>query len=98
MRSAWLFNDPCTGQWTIALDYKSQPSTPIYQYNVPPECSRLGTPCMDPNTFNANSVKVQCGAMWSRPLSFRVQGRWWRLDCPSGHHLYSRSESITLLL
>lgn len=31
MRSAWLFNDPCTGQWTIALDYQSQPSTPIYQ-------------------------------------------------------------------
>lgn len=31
LRSAWLFNDPCTGQWTIALDYKSQPSSPIYQ-------------------------------------------------------------------
>lgn len=30
MRSAWLFNDPCTGQWTIALDYQS-PSSPIYQ-------------------------------------------------------------------
>lgn len=63
MRSAWLFNDPCTGQWTIALDYKSQPSTPIYQYSVPPEVARLGTPCMDPNTFNANSVKVRCNAV-----------------------------------
>ncbi|CAM9727677.1 unnamed protein product, partial [Hapterophycus canaliculatus] len=31
MRSAWLFNDPCSGQWTIALDYQSQPSSPIYQ-------------------------------------------------------------------
>ncbi|CAM9470432.1 unnamed protein product, partial [Ectocarpus sp. 12 AP-2014] len=59
MRSAWLFNDPCTGQWTIALDYQSQPSSPIYQYNLPPEYIRQGTPCMDPNTFNANSVKVK---------------------------------------
>eukprot|EP00903_Cladosiphon_okamuranus_P014466 g13421.t1 len=59
LRSAWLFNDPCTGQWTIALDYKSQPSSPIYQYNLPPECARQGTPCMDLNTFNANSIKVK---------------------------------------
>lgn len=28
------------------------------QYNVPPECARQGTPCMDLNTFNANSIKV----------------------------------------
>eukprot|EP00752_Nemacystus_decipiens_P006072 g5480.t1 len=59
LRSSWLFNDPCTGQWTIALDYKPQPASPIYQYNVPPECARQGTPCMDLNTFNANSIKVK---------------------------------------
>ena len=28
------------------------------QYNVPPECARAGTPCMDAKTFNVNSLKV----------------------------------------
>lgn len=31
MRAAWLFNDPISGKWTIALDYIAQPCSPIYQ-------------------------------------------------------------------
>lgn len=31
MRSAWLFNDELTGQWTIALEYRAQACSPIYQ-------------------------------------------------------------------
>lgn len=60
MRSAWLFNDPATGQWTIALDYEAQPFSPIYQYGVPADCARSGTPCMDLNTFTASRLKVRC--------------------------------------
>eukprot|EP00904_Undaria_pinnatifida_P004685 jgi/Undpi1/14217/HiC_scaffold_9.g03866.m1 len=59
MRAAWLFNDPISGKWTIALDYIAQPCSPIYQYIVPPECVRAGTPCMEINTFNSNAIKVK---------------------------------------
>lgn len=39
--------------------------TQCKQYNVPPECVRAGTPCMEVNTFNANSIKVcSCMRVW----------------------------------
>lgn len=37
MRAAWLFNDPLSGQWTVALDYQAQPCSPIYQVRVTSE-------------------------------------------------------------
>lgn len=41
--STWLFNDPLTGQWTIALDYQAQPSQPIYQVQRPDNtCRNIG--------------------------------------------------------
>ena len=46
MRSAWLFNDPWTGQWVIALDYQVQPCNPIYQVLSSPPLATCMRVCL----------------------------------------------------